>query len=83
MSCAVVGILLTDLNFILVYYFYKRLPGGYQFLVVAPILEGLLGGEYTIANSTIAPVVLSFPLSRSILHVRKRTRVHGRLHPAL
>ncbi|KAI0664635.1 major facilitator superfamily domain-containing protein [Cubamyces menziesii] len=44
MSCAVVGILLTDLNFILVYYFYKRLPGGYQFLVVAPILEGLLGG---------------------------------------
>ncbi|KAI0333493.1 MFS general substrate transporter [Cubamyces sp. BRFM 1775] len=44
MSCAVVGILLTDLNFILVYYFYKRLPGGYQFLVAAPILEGLLGG---------------------------------------
>ena len=83
MSCAVVGILLTDLNFILVYYFYKRLPGGYQFLVVAPILEGLLGGKRIIAHSTIVTVVLSSPLLRPILHVRKRTRVHGRLHPAL
>ncbi|KAI8989675.1 major facilitator superfamily domain-containing protein [Trametes punicea] len=43
MSLAVIGILLTDFNLILVYYFYKHLPGGYRFLVAAPILEGLLG----------------------------------------
>ncbi|KAI0647308.1 major facilitator superfamily domain-containing protein [Trametes meyenii] len=44
LSCAVVGILLTDVSIMLVYYFYERLPGGYMFLIVGPILEGLLGG---------------------------------------
>ncbi|CDO72941.1 hypothetical protein BN946_scf185002.g126 [Trametes cinnabarina] len=44
MSLAVVGILLTDLTFIAVFYFYEQLPGGYYFLIVGPVLEGLLGG---------------------------------------
>jgi hypothetical protein len=33
-----------DFNFILVSYFWKRLPGGYWFLVVGSVVEGLLGG---------------------------------------
>ncbi|OSD08608.1 MFS general substrate transporter [Trametes coccinea BRFM310] len=44
MSLAVIGILLTDLTFIAVFYFYKQLPGGYYFLITGPVLEGLLGG---------------------------------------
>ncbi|KAL7283592.1 hypothetical protein ACG7TL_003027 [Trametes sanguinea] len=46
MSLAVIGILLTDLTFIAVFYFYKQLPGGYYFLITGPVLEGLLGVHY-------------------------------------
>ena len=42
---ALVGILSTDLVFLLVYNCFERLPGGYWFLIVGSIIEGILGGE--------------------------------------
>ena len=44
MGISVIGILLTDFNFIMVILFPKYIPGGYWFLVVGPIVEGALGG---------------------------------------
>ena len=44
MGISVVGLLLTDFNFIMVILFPKYIPGGYWFLVVGPMVEGALGG---------------------------------------
>ncbi|KAI0930891.1 hypothetical protein AcV7_004954 [Taiwanofungus camphoratus] len=44
MSCAAIGLLCTDFDFILVSKFWKVLPGGYWFLICGPVIEGLLGG---------------------------------------
>ena len=44
MGISVIGLLLTDFNFIMVALFSKYIPGGYWFLVVGPIVEGILGG---------------------------------------
>jgi len=44
MGISVLGLLLTDFNIILVTLFSKHIPGGYWFLVVGSIGEGLLGG---------------------------------------
>jgi len=44
LSISAVGILLMDFNFIFVYLCSTRLPGGYWFLVVGPVIEGCLGG---------------------------------------
>jgi hypothetical protein len=46
LGISVIGLLLTDLNFIVVFWFAPRLPGNYWFLVAGPIVEGALGGEY-------------------------------------
>ena len=47
MLVSVVGLLLTDFNFIFVSLFSKKLPGGYWFLVVGPVIEGCMGGQST------------------------------------
>jgi hypothetical protein len=39
------GILLQDINIILTAKFHLCLPGGYWFLLVTSVLEGLLGGN--------------------------------------
>ncbi|KLO13488.1 MFS general substrate transporter [Schizopora paradoxa] len=44
MGISVIGLLVTDFNFIFVYNFSERLPGGYWFLLLGPFVEGLLGG---------------------------------------
>ena len=44
MGITVVGALLTDLIFILVTTFSDKLPVCYWFLVIGPLIEGLLGG---------------------------------------
>jgi hypothetical protein len=36
-----IGVLLMDFNFIFVALFAKRLPGGYWFLLVGPLIEVL------------------------------------------
>ncbi|KAJ6623481.1 hypothetical protein B0H10DRAFT_2162474 [Mycena sp. CBHHK59/15] len=41
---SVLGLLLTDFNFIFVAKNYEHVPGGYWFLIVGPIIEGALGG---------------------------------------
>jgi hypothetical protein len=46
MGISVIGLLLTDFNFIMVALFSKRIPGGYWFLTVGPVVEGLLGGMF-------------------------------------
>jgi hypothetical protein len=45
MGISIVGLLLTDFNFIFVSLFSSKLPGGYWFLVVGPVIEGGLGGQ--------------------------------------
>jgi hypothetical protein len=45
MGISVIGLLLADFNFIFVSLFSRKLPGGYWFLVVGPVIEGCLGGQ--------------------------------------
>lgn len=44
MGISILGLLLTDFNFIFTTRFWPHLPGGYWFLVVGPLVEGTLGG---------------------------------------
>jgi hypothetical protein len=44
MRISLIGLLLTDFNFIMVNLFPRHIPGGYWFLVVGPMVEGALGG---------------------------------------
>ena len=44
MGISVIGLLLSDFNFIMVTLFPRYIPGGYWFLVVGPMVEGALGG---------------------------------------
>ncbi|GLB34640.1 putative major facilitator superfamily protein [Lyophyllum shimeji] len=43
LSVAVVGRLVTDLNFILVSRYFQHLPGGYWFMIFGPVVDSLLG----------------------------------------
>ncbi|KDR73680.1 hypothetical protein GALMADRAFT_251460 [Galerina marginata CBS 339.88] len=47
MGLSVLALLITDFNFIVVTLFSKHIPGGYWFLVVGPMIQGLLGGMAT------------------------------------
>ncbi|KAH6895043.1 major facilitator superfamily domain-containing protein [Coprinopsis sp. MPI-PUGE-AT-0042] len=47
MAIALIGLLITDFNYVNVYYFSKYLPGGYWFLLLGPLIEGILGGFAT------------------------------------
>ncbi|KAH8116885.1 MFS general substrate transporter [Phellopilus nigrolimitatus] len=40
----VIGLLLTDFNFIIVCFFSKKLPGGYWFILLGAFADGALGG---------------------------------------
>ncbi|KIY72114.1 MFS general substrate transporter [Cylindrobasidium torrendii FP15055 ss-10] len=44
LGISVIGLLLTDVVFLLVYSYHQVLPGGYWFLLVGPIVEGTMGG---------------------------------------
>ncbi|KAJ7709720.1 major facilitator superfamily domain-containing protein [Mycena rosella] len=44
LGLTITGLLFTDFNFIFVTKNYERIPGGYWFLIVGPIIEGSLGG---------------------------------------
>ncbi|KAF9265618.1 MFS general substrate transporter [Marasmius fiardii PR-910] len=47
LGISVLGVLVTDAVFILVYYYSELLPGGYWFLIVGPLCDGALGGMAT------------------------------------
>ncbi|KAJ2929964.1 hypothetical protein H1R20_g7121, partial [Candolleomyces eurysporus] len=47
LAVSLVGLLVSDFNFINVYHFSESLPGNYWFLMVGALLEGLLGGFST------------------------------------
>ncbi|RDB23050.1 putative membrane protein C14C4.07 [Hypsizygus marmoreus] len=47
MGLSIVGLLITDFNFIFVSHHFQHLPGGYWFLLVGPLIEGCLGGMTT------------------------------------
>ncbi|KAF9819793.1 hypothetical protein IEO21_01884 [Rhodonia placenta] len=49
MGFAAFGILITDFTFIFVAKFSRALPGGYHFLLLGPLVEGLLGGFSTVS----------------------------------
>ena len=44
LAFAAFGILAADVNFIFTVKFHKYLPGGYWFLLVSPLIDGLCGG---------------------------------------
>ncbi|KAF7363597.1 MFS domain-containing protein [Mycena sanguinolenta] len=44
LGLTVFGLLLNDMNFIFVTKNFQRIPGGYWFLIVGPLIEGALGG---------------------------------------
>ncbi|KAJ7087857.1 major facilitator superfamily domain-containing protein [Mycena epipterygia] len=44
LGLTILGLLITDLNFIFVTKNFQRIPGGYWFLIMGPIIEGCLGG---------------------------------------
>ncbi|KAK7020467.1 MFS domain-containing protein [Favolaschia claudopus] len=44
LALTVFGVLVNDLTFIFVTKNFRHIPGGYWFLIVGPIFEGLLGG---------------------------------------
>ncbi|OCB86786.1 MFS general substrate transporter [Sanghuangporus baumii] len=44
LGISVIGLLFNDVVFISVFFFSKKLPGGYWFLLLGPIIEGVLGG---------------------------------------
>ena len=46
LTFCIFGMIMTDLSFIVVYHFYKILPGGYWFILLGPVLDGLLGGTF-------------------------------------
>ncbi|EKM82440.1 hypothetical protein AGABI1DRAFT_68063 [Agaricus bisporus var. burnettii JB137-S8] len=52
MGISVIGLLLTDLNFIFIVSLTERFPGAYWILLLGPILEGCLGG-FTSAAAAI------------------------------
>jgi len=49
MGISILGLLISDFNFISVALFSKHIPGGYWFLLVGNVLEGLLGGKFVTA----------------------------------
>lgn len=56
LSFALFGLLMTDVNFLVVFRFHNVLPGGYWFLIVGPFLDGLLGGMSTVTAAIHAYV---------------------------
>lgn len=48
LGITVFGLLLNDFNFIFVTLFFRHLPGNYWFLLVGPVVEGCVGGQYRI-----------------------------------
>ena len=50
MGISIIGLLLTDFNFIMVALFPRHVPGGYWFLLVGPMVEGALGGTLSVAS---------------------------------
>ncbi|PFH51761.1 hypothetical protein AMATHDRAFT_40016 [Amanita thiersii Skay4041] len=54
LGISVIGLLITDLLFILVTLYTENFPGGYWFLVIGPLIEGILGGMSGAAAATHA-----------------------------
>ena len=71
MGISVLGLLLTDFNIIFVTLFSKHIPGGYWFLVVGPIGEGLLSGR------CLPHLVLDVRFMAKSRNVGGRVRLHG------
>jgi MFS family permease len=44
LALTIFGLLMNDFTFIFVTKNFQRIPGGYWFLIVGPIIEGALGG---------------------------------------
>jgi hypothetical protein len=57
MGISIIGLLLSDIIFILVAWFSPFLPGNYWFLLLGPVLEGALGGG-CIALSLQFPLIV-------------------------
>lgn len=66
LGVSVIGVLSTDFNFLVVNSYYERLPGGYWFLLLGPIIEGCLGGLSTAMATMHAYIAdTSTPATRS------------------
>ncbi|KAI0780685.1 major facilitator superfamily domain-containing protein [Trametes elegans] len=71
LGCSVIGVVMTDFVLIMVYYFSEQLPGGYKFLIVGPIVEGVLGGLSSMSANVHAYMSdCTSPASRSKIFSR-------------
>ncbi|KZO97873.1 MFS general substrate transporter [Calocera viscosa TUFC12733] len=61
LAISIAGVLVTDANFLLVAHATDYLPGGYRFLVVGPVIDGLVGGMPTATAAAHAYVGDSTP----------------------
>ncbi|KZT56416.1 MFS general substrate transporter [Calocera cornea HHB12733] len=61
LAISIAGVLVTDANFLLVAHASDYLPGGYRFLVVGPVIDGLVGGMPTATAAAHAYVGDSTP----------------------
>ena len=48
-----IGLLFSDFIFIFVTLFAQHIPGGYWFLTLGPIVDGILGGNYIILGQVL------------------------------
>ncbi|EJU05334.1 MFS general substrate transporter [Dacryopinax primogenitus] len=61
LALSIAGVLVTDANFLLVAHASEYLPGGYRFLIVGPVIDGLVGGMPTATAAAHAYVGDSTP----------------------
>ena len=76
MRVCIFGLLMTDVNFLIVSKYYRILPGGYWFILLGPLLDGSLGGMSVTLDERFALT----GRRRHDCGYRRHTRVLGRLH---
>lgn len=64
-----VGNLVTDLTYLLVYFFLRDRKGAYWFLLIAPVFEGSLGGAAGIMLTSSLPLKPTLGLSASSANI--------------
>ena len=47
---------MTDISFLLVSQYHTVLPGGYWFILLGPLLDGLMGGKQTADATSYTPL---------------------------
>ena len=63
------GNLITDITYLLVYYFLRDHKGAYWFLLIAPVFEGSLGGMESLLDTSCPPLIPTTGLSAATANI--------------